>query len=124
MALDCIHSAVDDHSRLADSDLHAGEKAATCAHFLRRAEAFFAASGIDRIEPVLTDNALPYRKSVAWRQALADLGAAGKLTRAYRPQTNGEVECFHRTLLDEPAYLRPSTSRTERTDALANFLHT
>ncbi|AIV36102.1 hypothetical protein NI25_23655 [Streptomyces sp. CCM_MD2014] len=69
------------------------------------------------------DNAWPYRKSFAWRDALADLGATGKLTRAHRPQTNGKVERFHRTLLDEWAYLRPCTSNTERTAALADFLH-
>jgi len=124
MGFDYVHSAVDDHSRLAYSEIHGDEKAATCAAFLRRAAAFFTASGIDRIERVLTDNAWPYRKSFAWRQALADLGAAGKLTRAYRPQTNGKVERFNRTLLDEWAYQRPYTSNTERTKALADFLHT
>ncbi|MEU1667053.1 IS481 family transposase [Streptomyces sparsogenes] len=121
---DFVHSAVDDHSRLAYSEIHGDEKAATCAAFLRRAAAFFAAAGIDHIERVLTDNAWPYRKSFAWRQALTDLGAAGKLTRAYRPQTNGKVERFNRTLLDEWAYLRPYTSNAERTAALADFLHT
>ncbi|WP_157868871.1 integrase core domain-containing protein, partial [Streptomyces atriruber] len=98
--------------------------AATCAAFLRRAAAFFTAHGIDRIERVLTDNAWPYRKSLAWQQALADLDARGTLTRAYRPQTNGKVERFNRTLLDEWAYLRPYTSNDERTAALADFLHT
>ncbi|MCW7947533.1 transposase [Streptomyces hygroscopicus] len=120
---DYIHSAVDDHSRLAYSEVHQDEKAATCAAFLQRAAAFFAACGILRIERVLTDNAWPYRKSFAWRQALADLGAAGKLTRIYRPQTNGKVERFNRTLLDEWAYLRPYTSNDERTAALDTFLH-
>ncbi|MFJ9671872.1 integrase core domain-containing protein, partial [Streptomyces sp. NPDC101221] len=124
MGFDYVHSAVDDHTRLAYSEIHADEKAATCASFLRRAAAFFRAHGIDRVERVLTDNAWPYRKSFAWQQALADLGAAGKLTRAYRPQTNGKVERFNRTLLDEWAYLRPYTSNTERTAALADFLHT
>ncbi|MBA9043868.1 MULTISPECIES: IS481 family transposase [Streptomyces] len=124
VGFDYVHSAVDDHSRLACSEIHPDEKADTCAAFLRRAAAFSAASGITRIERVLTDNAWPYRKSFAWRQALADLGAAGKLTRAYRPQTNGKVERFNRTLLDEWAYLRPYTSNTERTAALADFLHT
>ncbi|MFF8196803.1 IS481 family transposase, partial [Streptomyces bobili] len=124
MGFDYVHSAVDDHSRLAYSEIHSDEKAATCADFLRRASAFFTTMGIDRIERVLTDNAWPYRKSLAWRQALMDLGAAGKLTRAYRPQTNGKVERFNRTLLDEWAYLRPYASNTERTDALADFLHT
>ncbi len=55
---------------------------------------------------------------------VADLGATGKLTRAYRPQTNGKVERFNRTLLDEWAYLRPYGSNDERTAALADFLHT
>ncbi|MFI1397615.1 integrase core domain-containing protein, partial [Streptomyces sp. NPDC020681] len=56
--------------------------------------------------------------------ALDELGAAGKLTRIYRPQTNGKVERFNRTLLEEWAYLRPYTSNTERTAALTDFLHT
>ncbi|MFG2557310.1 IS481 family transposase [Streptomyces sp. NPDC048581] len=124
VGFDYIHSAVDDHTRLAYSEIHPDEKAATCATFLRRAAAFFAASGIGQIERVLTDNAWPYRKSFAWRQALADLGAAGKLTRIYRPQTNGKVERFNRTLLDEWAYLRPYANNDERTAALDNFLHT
>ncbi|WP_405987340.1 IS481 family transposase [Streptomyces sp. NBC_00872] len=124
MGYDYVHSAVDDHSRLAYSEIHDDEKAATCAAFLRRAAAFFHTAGIDRIERVLTDNAWPYRKSFASQQALADLGAAGKLTRAYRPQTNGKVERFNRTLLDEWAYIRPYTSNHERTQALTDFLHT
>jgi transposase InsO family protein len=124
LGFDYVHSAVDDHSRLAYSEIHDDEKAATCAAFLRRAATFFAAEGIDRIERVLTDNAWPYRKSFAWRQALADLGATGKLTRIYRPQTNGKVERFNRTLLDEWAYQRPYTSNQERSKALADFLHT
>ncbi|WP_433539829.1 IS481 family transposase [Streptosporangium sandarakinum] len=124
VGFDYIHSAVDDHTRLAYSEIHSDEKAATCAAFLRRAAAFFAACGIDRVERVLTDNAWPYRKSFAWRQALADIGATGKLTRIYRPQTNGKVERFNRTLLDEWAYIRTYTSNDERTQALADFIHT
>ncbi|MGW2421444.1 IS481 family transposase [Streptomyces sp. NPDC001709] len=124
VGFDYVHSAVDDHSRLAYSEIHPDEKAATCAAFLRRAAAFFTTCGIARIERVLTDNAWPYRKSFAWRQALADLGATGKLTRIYRPQTNGKVERFNRTLLDEWAYLRPYTTNQERSEALADFLHT
>ncbi|KOV32005.1 transposase [Streptomyces sp. H021] len=124
MGFDYVHSAVDDHSRLAYSEIHPDEKVATCAGFLTRAAAFFHAHGITRIERVLTDNAWAYRKGLAWKAALADLGATGKLTRAYRPQTNGKVERFNRTLLDEWAYLKPYTSNDERTKALADFLHT
>ncbi|MFD4919687.1 IS481 family transposase, partial [Streptomyces virginiae] len=124
MGFDYVHSAVDDHSRLAYSEIHPDEKVATCAGFLTRAAAFFHAQGITRIERVLTDNAWAYRKGLAWKAVLDDLGAAGKLTRAYRPQTNGKVERFNRTLLDEWAYLRPYTSNDERTAALTDFLHT
>ncbi|WP_053914504.1 IS481 family transposase, partial [Streptomyces sp. TP-A0875] len=124
MGFDYVHSAVDDHTRLAYSEIHGDEKTATCAGFLTRAATFFHSQGITRIERVLTDNAWAYRKGLAWKAVLAELGATGKLTRAYRPQTNGKVERFNRTLLDEWAYLRPYTSNTERTEALADFLHT
>ncbi|MEU5980988.1 IS481 family transposase [Streptomyces sp. JL2001] len=124
MGFDYVHSAVDDHSRLAYSEIHSDEKVATCAGFLTRAAAFFHSHGIDHIERVLTDNAWAYRKGLAWKNALAELGATGKLTRAYRPQTNGKVERFNRTLLDEWAYLKPYHSNNERTEALADFLHT
>ncbi|MFJ6102532.1 IS481 family transposase [Streptomyces sp. NPDC092359] len=124
MGFDYVHSAVDDHSRLAYSEIHPDEKVATCAGFLARAAAFFHSQGITRIERVLTDNAWAYRKGLAWKAVLAGLGATGKLTRAYRPQTNGKVERFNRTLLDEWAYLRPYHSNDERTAALADFLHT
>ncbi|UPT44798.1 MULTISPECIES: IS481 family transposase [Streptomyces] len=124
VGFDYIHSAVDDHSRLAYSEIHPDEKVATCAGFLTRAAAFFHDQGITRIERVLTDNAWAYRKGLAWKAALADLGATGKLTRAYRPQTNGKVERFNRTLAEEWAYQRPYTSNDERTAALADFLHT
>ncbi|MFE5635301.1 integrase core domain-containing protein, partial [Streptomyces sp. NPDC056543] len=124
MGFDYVHSAVDDHSRLAYSEIHPDEKVATCAAFLTRAAAFFRTHGITRIERVLTDNAWAYRKGLAWKNALDDLGATGKLTRAYRPQTNGKVERFNRTLLDEWAYQRPYTSNAERTEALEDFLHT
>ncbi|MFE5509685.1 IS481 family transposase [Streptomyces sp. NPDC056529] len=124
MGFDYVHSAVDDHSRLAHSEVHPDEKAATRAGFLTRAAAFFHHQGITRIERVLTDNAWAYRKGLAWKAVLADLGATGKLTRAYRPQANGKAERFNRTRLDEWAYLRPYTSNTERTEVLADFLHT
>ncbi|WP_405850328.1 IS481 family transposase [Streptomyces niveus] len=124
MGFDYVHSAVDDHSRLAYTEIHGDEKVATCAAFLTRAAAFFADHGITRIERVLTDNAWAYRKGLAWKAVLADLGATGKLTRAYRPQTNGKVERFDRTLLEEWAYQRPYTNNHERTAALDGFLHT
>src|SRR5690625_601071 len=57
---DYVHSMVDDHTRLAYSEIHDDETAKTCADFLRRAAAYFAAMGITRIERVMTDNAFAY----------------------------------------------------------------
>ena len=72
----------------------------------------------------MTDNAWAYRRSQAWRDALAGIGAQARFTRRYRPQTNGKAERFNRTLLDEWAYQRPFTSNDERTAALSVWLHT
>ncbi|WP_443333887.1 IS481 family transposase [Streptomyces sp. TSRI0395] len=124
VGFDYVHSAVDDHSRLACSEIHPDETATTCAGFLTRAAAFFHRQGIPRIERVLTDNARAYRKCLAWKNALADLGATGKLTRPYRPQTNGKVERLNGTLADEWAYQRPYTTNNERTAALTHSIHT
>ncbi|AZS71130.1 IS481 family transposase [Streptomyces lydicus] len=119
---DYIHAAVDDHSRLAYAEIHTDEKADTCAGFLTRAAAFFAAHGIDRIERVLTDNAWTYRKSTTFRQAVADLGAEQRFIRPHCPWTNGKVERFNRTLQTEWAYRQVFTSNSERAHALAPWL--
>jgi transposase InsO family protein len=121
---DYVHCAIDDHTRLAYAEIHRDETATTCAGFLRSAAAFFATVGIDRIERVMTDNAMAYRRSHAWRQALDDLGAQPRFTRSYRPQTNGKAERFNRTLADEWAYIRPFTSSADRAAALPGWLHT
>ncbi len=117
-----IHSAVDDYSRLAYSEVLADERQHTAIGFWQRAHVFFTEHGIT-VERVLTDNGSCY-KSKLFTQALTTDGIAHKRIRPYRPQTNGKVERFNRTLLEEWAYLRPYTSNTERTAALADFLHT
>jgi transposase InsO family protein len=119
-----VHAAIDDHTRLAYAEIHPDEKSATCAAFLRRAAAHFAALGIARIERVMTDNALAYRRGHAWRDALTDLGAQARFTKRYRPQTNGKAERFNRTMCDEWIYARPFTSSQDRADALPSWLHT
>jgi transposase InsO family protein len=119
---DYIHSAIDDHSRLAYSEICADERGATAAAFWTRATAFFAAHGIT-VQRVLTDNAFAYRNSVAFRTAVSGSGAVQRFTQPRRPQTNGKVERFNRTLLEEWAYVRPYTSNQRRTKALTAWLH-
>jgi len=119
---DYVHSAIDDHSRLAYSEIHPDEQGATCAGFLTRAAAFFAECGITRIERVMSDNAFCYRLSRDFQDALARLGARQVLIRPHRPWQNGKVERLNRTLLVEWAYQRPFTSNTERAQALPQWL--
>jgi len=119
-----VHAAIDDHTRLAYAEIHPDEKSDTCAGFLRRAADHFAQLGIARIERVMTDNALAYRRGRAWHQTLADLGAQARFTRLYRPQTNGKAERFNRTMCDEWIYSRPFTSSHDRAAALPTWLHT
>ncbi|GGQ76009.1 hypothetical protein GCM10010280_22770 [Streptomyces pilosus] len=68
------------------------------------------------VECVLTDNAWAYTKNT-WRRTCHDLDISPRWTRPWRPQTNGRVERFHRTLLEEWAYARPYHSEQERRDA-------
>ena len=74
------------------------------------------------VERVLTDNGSGYR-SLIWRQAVTASGAKHLRTRPYRPQTNGKVERFHRTLINEWAYARLYTSESARRAALPAWLH-
>jgi transposase InsO family protein len=117
-----LHTALDDHSRLAYTEILEDERKDTAAAFLRRAHAWYRAAGIT-IERVLSDNGACYR-SQSWAAACTALAITHKRTRPYRPQTNGKVERFHRTLADEWAYARPYATETERRAALDPWLHT
>jgi transposase InsO family protein len=116
-----LHNAVDDHSRLAYTEILADETKETATAFWTRAHAFFADAGIT-VARVLTDNGACYRSHL-WRDTLATSGITHKRTRPYRPQTNGKVERFNRTLLDEWAYAQPYRSEQERRDAFPGWLH-
>lgn len=116
-----LHTIVDDHSRLAYVEICADEKATTAIGVLQRAVTWFAERGVI-VESVLSDNGSCYR-SHAWADACAALSIKHRRTRPYRPQTNGKVERFHRTLAEGWAYARYYTSETERRAALPGWLH-
>jgi transposase InsO family protein len=115
-----LHHAVDDHSRLAYSEILADEKKETAAAFWIRAREFFAAHGITVLR-VLTDNGSCYR-SFAFRDALGK-EVSHKFTRPYRPQTNGKVERFNRTLATEWAYATTYRTETDRAATYQGWLH-
>lgn len=117
-----LHNAIDDHSRLAYTEILPDETKETAAAFWTRAQTFFHTNGIT-VARVLTDNGSCYRSRL-WRDTLTAAGITHKRTRPYRPQTNGKVERFNRTLLDEWAYARPYQSETERRQELPRWLHT
>lgn len=116
-----LHTVIDDHSRVAYLEMHADERKETAIGVLRRAVAWFASHGV-AVERVLSDNGSAYR-SHAWRDACAELGITHRRTRPYRPQTNGKIERFHRTLADGWAYARFYSSEAERRAALPSWLH-
>ncbi len=116
-----VHTVLDDHSRVAYAEIHDDETAATAIGVLRNAVAWFAARGIT-VERVLSDNGSAYRAH-AWRDACAELGITPKRTRPYRPQTNGKIERFHRTMADGWAFRRQYLSESARRKALPGWLH-
>lgn len=118
---DYVHTAIDDHSRLAYAEIHPDEKGTTAAGFLARAAAFYASHDI-HIQRVISDNAFAYRNSRAFKDTAANLGIVQKFIRPHCPWTNGKVERLNRTLATEWAYCRPWTSNAERTDALPTWL--
>ena len=119
---DYVHSMVDDHSRLAYSEILPDEKGTSCAGFIRRAAAYFAGHGITRIERVMTDNHFSYKNSHDVRAVLDELGAKHKFIKPHCPWQNGKVERFNRTLQTEWAYRQVFTSNQQRADALAPWL--
>jgi Integrase core domain len=117
-----LHSAMDDHSRLTYTEELPDELGSTAAGFWARAVKFFRLHGIRRIRRVLSDNGACYR-SRAFALALRVSRSRHKRTRPYRPQTNGKIERFHRTLTDGWAYAKLYSSETQRRDALPGWIH-
>jgi transposase InsO family protein len=117
-----VHTVIDDHSRVAYAEIHDDETAVTAIAVLHRAVGWFQARGVT-VERVLSDNGSCY-KSHAWRHACAELRITHKRTRPYRPQTNGKIERFHRTMASEWAFARHYSNEASRRTALTGWLHT
>ncbi|MEA2572471.1 MAG: hypothetical protein QOI24_4472 [Acidobacteriota bacterium] len=118
---ECLHVAIDDHSRVTYAAMLVDQSAETAAAFLGRAVAKFREYGV-AIERVLTDNGGCYRSQV-FAAACTTSGIKHKRTRPYTPRTNGKAERMIQTLLREWAYRQPYSTSAARTAPLEPYLH-
>ena len=116
-----LHTVIDDHSRVAYVEAHDDETKETATEVLKNAVAWFAEHGVT-VQRVLSDNGSCYRSHL-WRDTCADLGITPKRTRPYRPQTNGKIERFHRTLAQGWAFKKFYNSESARLAALPTWIH-
>jgi transposase InsO family protein len=116
-----VHSLVDDHSRLAYSELHRDERAATVTGFVERGLAFYAAHGVEA-KRLISDNAFVYRKNRSLRELLDRHGVQHLRIPIRRPQVNGKVERYQQTLKREWALGQIYRSSDHRAQALSHWL--
>src|SRR5215210_511054 len=116
-----VHSIVDDCSRLAYSEIHDDEKAATVSAFTERALDWFLEPGVV-CERLMTDNAFTYVHNRSLRQMLAARAIDHLRTRPYTPRTNGKVERYQQTLQREWAYAMEYASSEARRASLPHWV--
>jgi transposase InsO family protein len=115
------HSIVDDHSRLAYSELHPDERAETVVAFMRRALSFFERYGVAP-KRLMSDNAWCYTHSRRLAELLRERDISHLTIRPHRPQTNGKVERFQQTMAREWAYGLTYRTSDDRAKALPHWL--
>ncbi len=116
-----VHVCIDDHSRVAFSQIMPDEKADSAVPFLKAAVAYYKSLGVT-VTRVMTDNGSCY-KSFAFRDACKDLGIKHIRTRPYTPKTNGKAERFIQTALREWAYAQAYPTSDRRGEELPIWLH-
>ncbi|WP_290658638.1 IS481 family transposase [Kocuria sp.] len=117
-----LHSAVDGFSRLAYTEAHDDESAATTIGFFARARAFFAAHGITRLIRVVTDNGVNYRAK-DFHRTVTSHASRHQRTRPYTPRHNGKVERYQRILAEECLYARVYDSESARREAIGVWVN-
>jgi transposase InsO family protein len=116
-----VHLAIDDHLRLAYSEILPDETRASCLRFLFNALRFFRSLGV-KVERIMTDDGSSFR-SRRYAKALRRLRIRHLRTRPYTPRTNGKAERFVQTSLREWAYARAYNTSDERAAQLPIWLH-
>jgi transposase InsO family protein len=121
MGWEFCHSMIDDHSRLAYTEIHRDEKAPTVTAFVQRALRFFADHGITA-ERVQTDNAWIYTHNRDLRDLFAERGIRHRTIPPRTPKRNGKVERYQQTLAREWAYGQRYRDSDARAAALPIWL--
>lgn len=116
-----VHVCIDDHSRVAFSQIKPDEKADSAVPFLKAAVAYYKSLGVT-VTRVMTDNGSCY-KAFAFRDACRELGIKHIRTKPYTPKTNGKAERFIQTALREWAYAQAYLTSDQRGDELPVWLH-
>ncbi len=117
-----LHCVIDDHSRYAYVEQHPGQDGETAAKVLDRAIRHFIEIGMKNPEAVMSDNAMAYRHSRAFKAVLAEAKAKHILIPPYTPRWNGKVERFIQTLKKEWAYAHSWPRSCDRARALRSFI--
>jgi transposase InsO family protein len=115
-----VHVCIDDHSRVAFSQILPDEKAESAIPFLKAAVAYYKSLGVT-VTRVMTDNGSCY-KAFAFRDACRDLGIKHIRTKPYTPKTNGKAERFIQTALREWAYAQAYLTSDRRAEELPHWL--
>ena len=116
-----VHVAIDDHSRIAFTQILPDEKAVSAIAFLKAAVAYYKSLGIT-VQRVMTDNGSCY-KAFAFKDACKALGLKHIKTKPYTPKTNGKAERFIQTALREWAYARAFPTSIHRAKDLPRWTH-
>ena len=115
------HSIVDDCSRLAYTEIHDDERAATVTAFTTRAFDWFLDRGIV-VERLMTDNHFSYTKNRSLADLLERRAISHLRIRPYTPRTNGKVERYQQTLQREWAYALEYASSADRRASLPHWI--
>lgn len=118
---EALFVAIDDHARVAFTELYPDESQASACRFLANAHAYFASLSA-RPKALLTDNGSAFR-SRSFKAACLELGLKHRFTQPYRPQTNGKAERFIQSALREWAYGFVYKNSDERAVMLGEWNH-
>ena len=118
---DFCHSIIDDHTRIAYTEIRPDEKAPTVTAFVARALVFYAGLGIAP-QRLQTDNAWCYVHNNSLRELLTDHDIQHRRNPPRTPKRNGNVERYQQTLAREWAYGQRYRNSDARPAALPIWL--